>query len=165
MLAALSLSDVAEVAFWRKHRRYLLWTNWRPRFHGDPQGLRSTAGIWLPFPSEVAGCCKHITRPQARYPWALYRHCCTAKHIAEAFDVPHKDLASAVKLLEATHAPLLEQGKAKEEGDKLLESTWPFLPEPKEDDATIFHPYESGWRPKPLPVTPDPLVSAGDIPF
>ena len=44
-------------------------------------GRSDKAGRWYPDANEVRSCCTSIRQPTRSYPWSLYSHCRSIKHI------------------------------------------------------------------------------------
>lgn len=40
---------------------------------------------WDPHDEERRDCCNHVREPSRAYPWSLYNHCKTLKHICNLF--------------------------------------------------------------------------------
>jgi hypothetical protein len=46
-----------------------------------PTGKNDSGGRWYPSDQERCSCCKDIRSPSRDYPWSLFKHCCSLKHI------------------------------------------------------------------------------------
>ena len=46
-----------------------------------PLGKTDNGGRWYPDPEEECSCCKSIRSPTRSYPWSLYKHCKSKKHV------------------------------------------------------------------------------------
>jgi hypothetical protein len=46
-----------------------------------PTGRNDSGGRWYPSDKEICSCCKSIRQPSREYPWSLWMHCRTLKHI------------------------------------------------------------------------------------
>ena len=46
-----------------------------------PLGKSDSGGRWYPDEEEIYDCCKGIRSPSRSYPWSLYKHCKSKKHI------------------------------------------------------------------------------------
>lgn len=68
----------------------------RRRFYA-PWGLSTKNKLWIPFPTEVRSCCTVVGLPTMKYPWALHRHCRSARHVAMLFDVDERHILNAVE--------------------------------------------------------------------
>jgi hypothetical protein len=76
--------------------------NLRKRRLARPKG-KSDGVRWFPGLSERCDCCKDIREPSRAFPLSLYRHCCTAVHIAQLFGVDEDDVRSAAKHLDGLY--------------------------------------------------------------
>lgn len=76
--------------------------NLRKRRLARPKG-KSDGVRWFPGTSERCDCCKDIREPSRAFPLSLYRHCCTAVHVAQLFGVDENDVRSAAKRLEGLY--------------------------------------------------------------
>lgn len=47
----------------------------------SPSGKTDKGGRWYPDDSEERKCCKYIRQPSRDWPWSLYKHCGSIKHI------------------------------------------------------------------------------------
>ena len=54
------------------------------------------AGVWIPMPVEVRECCKRIAPPTSKYPYVYLKHCVSAGHVANLFNVSKKDILRAL---------------------------------------------------------------------
>ena len=57
-----------------------------------PDGSTDRGGRWYPNKAEENGCCNSIRTPSRAWPWSLYRHCCSAKHVAWGFGLGVADV-------------------------------------------------------------------------
>lgn len=64
-----------------------------------PAGTRDSGGRWDPAEAERRPCCAGSRSPSRRYPWSLYRHAFTARHVAALEDVDARALRSLVAWL------------------------------------------------------------------
>ena len=46
-----------------------------------PSGQTDNANRWIPTDSERFSCCEGIRSPSRAYPWSMYKHCHSKKHI------------------------------------------------------------------------------------
>lgn len=46
-----------------------------------PRGKTDKAQRWSPYDIERCTCCDSIRTPSRSYPWSLYKHCCSIKHV------------------------------------------------------------------------------------
>lgn len=46
-----------------------------------PSGQTDKGGRWYPDEDEKASCCEKVRYPSRSFPWSLWKHCHTAKHI------------------------------------------------------------------------------------
>ena len=76
--------------------------NLRKQRLAKPRG-KSDGVRWFPGSTERCDCCKHIREPSRAFPLSLYRHCCTAVHVAQLFGVDENDVRSAAKRLEGLY--------------------------------------------------------------
>ena len=53
------------------------------KFFSDryPDGKKDSGGRWYPDDFEKCSCCSSIRSPSRSYPWSLWHHCRSAKHI------------------------------------------------------------------------------------
>jgi hypothetical protein len=63
-----------------------------------PEGKRDSGGRWYPSERERQPCCDSIRNPSRAFPWSLYRHCCTALHVASLYGVDVKALQRAYRI-------------------------------------------------------------------
>ena len=47
-----------------------------------PKGYCDRAGRWYPSESEWCPECDSVRKPTRNYPWSIYKHCYSIKHIA-----------------------------------------------------------------------------------
>lgn len=47
-----------------------------------PSGKTDNGGRWYPSTGEKRECCNLIREPSRAFPWSLYKHCNSVKHIA-----------------------------------------------------------------------------------
>jgi hypothetical protein len=52
-----------------------------------PSGKSDNGGRWYPDPLERRACCAQIREPSRAWPWSLWHHCHTAKHVAYLYDL------------------------------------------------------------------------------
>lgn len=64
-----------------------------------PQGTLTSGRKWYPEEGEEQECCHHIRRPSANWPWSLYRHCLSTKHIALKYNVPTKCIMEITRFI------------------------------------------------------------------
>lgn len=64
-----------------------------------PNGEFDNAKRWYPSKDEKCECCENLRSPSRAYPYSLMVHCRTAKHIANLYDVPEKELKRLAKTL------------------------------------------------------------------
>jgi hypothetical protein len=62
-----------------------------------PQGDWDNAHRFFPDPEEMRACCRTIRDPSRAWPFSLWRHCFTIKHVAYLFDVDPLKLRLALK--------------------------------------------------------------------
>jgi len=48
-----------------------------------PVGKNDKGGRWYPSDTERASCCSSVRQPSRTWPFSLYKHCCTRKHIRQ----------------------------------------------------------------------------------
>lgn len=58
----------------------------------SPRGSTDNADRWYPDKDERHGCCSHIRSPSGRWPWSLYRHAYSAKHVACSYGLTVTDV-------------------------------------------------------------------------
>jgi hypothetical protein len=91
-----------------------------------PHGAMTTRGVWIPFPDECASCCESVVswhKSGPKWPFMLYRHCCTLEHISKSFGVDKRALRKAVHKAEGKLKPTA--GKIT---FRLPQNTGPFFP-------------------------------------
>jgi hypothetical protein len=49
-----------------------------------PSGRTDHGGRWHPSDDERAACCALVRTPTRSFPWSLYTHCFTLRHMASA---------------------------------------------------------------------------------
>lgn len=47
----------------------------------QPGGQSDSGGRWYPSSIEKCDCCNSIRTPSRSYPWSMFKHCCSKKHI------------------------------------------------------------------------------------
>jgi hypothetical protein len=74
-----------------------------------PVGKTDKGGRWFPDDSEECSCCQAIRSPSRAYPWSLWKHCKSSKHLLtlmkEKPDSMDEEVAIALKMTDKT-APL-----------------------------------------------------------
>jgi hypothetical protein len=67
---------------------------WRARQDGtqQPSGRTDNAGRWYPTPQERRACCDAVRPPSRTWPYSLYSHCCTVRHVAALYDLDERTL-------------------------------------------------------------------------
>jgi hypothetical protein len=89
----------------------------RARRQEQPEGKTDSGGRWYPSEREERGCCQEVRGPSRSYPWSLFKHCCSMKHVAELFDVVYKDLRLAAGMNNAVNTL---EGRIEMHGKKLV---------------------------------------------
>jgi hypothetical protein len=59
-----------------------------------PDGRSDNGGRWYPSDTEKCSCCDNIRSPSHAYPWSLYKHCYSMKHIKKVIIEKQKKLSS-----------------------------------------------------------------------
>jgi hypothetical protein len=49
--------------------------------HYNPTGHKDNGGRWYPDNDEKCMCCNNIRSPSRAYPWSLWKHCKSKKHV------------------------------------------------------------------------------------
>lgn len=52
-----------------------------------PDGKTDNGGRWFPSESESCSCCENVRSPSRAYPWSLYKHCHSIKHIKNVLSI------------------------------------------------------------------------------
>lgn len=96
-----------------------------------PRGVLSQGGVWYPLPGEVRSCCQGLKVSQSnKFPWALYKHCCSLTHIANFCEVEQDDLRKAMwkdrgyvpTTPKPSHCPECDKTKMFKKGDYICRS-------------------------------------------
>lgn len=69
-----------------------------------PHGQFDNARRWYPDAGERCECCEHIRRPSRGYPFSWMKHCRSAVHLANLYDVDATLLRRAARQLRAAEA-------------------------------------------------------------
>jgi hypothetical protein len=69
----------------------------RQRGETFPSGRFDKGGRWYPDEGEYMPCCDHVSRPSQAYPWSLYLHCLTIRHIAHLYEVDELELRRFIR--------------------------------------------------------------------
>jgi hypothetical protein len=78
-MADISLLEKLDIAYYE-------W--WELNHNGaKPSGETDYFGRWYPDPLERRACCSQIRDPSRAWPWSLWQHCHTAKHVAYLHDL------------------------------------------------------------------------------
>jgi hypothetical protein len=53
--------------------------------HGryKPAGKTDKGRRWYPSDTEKVSCCSSVREPSRKWPFSIYKHCCTRKHIRQ----------------------------------------------------------------------------------
>lgn len=73
-----------------------------------PPGSRDKAGRWYPSEKEKCSCCEKIRDPSREWPWSLYKHCMTKRHIKQLILEKMSDDAEVQAALNLTPEKALE---------------------------------------------------------
>lgn len=80
-----------------------------------PSGIKDKTNVWWPIPWEVRECCRAI-KPSIAFPWTLYKHCCTTRHVANLMNVNPNELRKVVNPRDYSQARCHECGGFEKEG-------------------------------------------------
>lgn len=72
----------------------------REQGYKSPVGFKDSGGRWFPRTSGVSEhreCCDKVRQPTRAFPYSLYKHCMSLKHVAAIFEVDAKDLRRAMR--------------------------------------------------------------------
>ena len=64
-----------------------------------PQGRADSGGRWFPSDPERCPDCSHVYQPSRSYPWTIFKHCFTLKHVAANHQVDAKEVRRITKNL------------------------------------------------------------------
>ncbi|WP_343606413.1 hypothetical protein [Roseateles sp.] len=76
----------------------------------SPVGACDKGGRWFPSDEERQACCVVIRSPSRGWPWSLLKHCSTAEHVAQLFDVDALELKRRARELDQLAKPKAEGG-------------------------------------------------------
>jgi len=57
-----------------------------------PDGKFDRAGRWHPSAAEWRDCCSSVRSPTRAWPYSLMKHCRSAEHVAELFNVKRSEV-------------------------------------------------------------------------
>lgn len=83
-----------------------------------PVGSTDNGGRWYPADQEACSCCNSVRGPSRTWPWSLWKHCKTAKHVRHRLIEKPRETEKEALAMTAEEAPL-----HLESGDILLQET------------------------------------------
>jgi hypothetical protein len=73
----------------------------------SPHGQKDSGGRWYPDDvKEAVSCCSSIRSPSHKYPWSLFKHCLSLKHIRQRIIEKPVELEKKALAMTQETAPL-----------------------------------------------------------
>lgn len=71
-----------------------------------PMGSKDNGGRWYPSKIEKASCCENVRSPSRQWPWSLWEHCRTQKHVRTRLTEWHTEVEKKALEMTVEEAPL-----------------------------------------------------------